>query len=685
MGYVISYDELYSIEQEASSKCNEWMDALQGLPEIVQSLKETDDIKGELADSIKHYLDEIHLVILSGIGAVIERYKTGFFLYRDGYREKVDGGLHTYINEEELVNIKNYYTNIYCTIGGADGINDQIGSILSSISDLIELNSPPISSVEASIEKIINHCNELDKSITEYEDAHKNSDFADIDNTISSLISLIDNQMGSKRVSVRNYQPGLVTAMTDWNMLADSMQEIQNYLTSNESCLVEAMAREEQMLADLKEERQWAKWLAAGICVIGSVALIVVTAGGATPLVCAAVGAGAGLVSAAANNFADNYVEKGDFVEGMDWTKFGKDCVIGAATGAITGLLGSTAVGSAIKKPVEKATLNIAKGVLKSGSEGLISFAFDVGDAIISGKSFNEVTNIAVDSVENMSKDILLDMAADAASGAVGGMFDSHYVDKNFGQSLFSETMENLAEKEAKMGTSIFWHWGSGMVEGKNGVEILNNIERDMREGFQGFVKDEVETAFSSAFDTIIDDNLGKSDSFAGKLGNTAAKTVNNTLFSTGSTFASGLTEQAMKGESFDARKFWEEDLSGGIEVAKTAVNTIGKETVDEIYRDKKFENTLVKHDYDNDGKVEVVTFKNFDGYSVLKEDYDAAKKVAGGVGYEGKRAQDILGIPRNISLSDDNVEMHKYKISSLEKPNYSGKGATNAVKVQHK
>lgn len=683
MGYIVDIDELYSIEQAVSSKCSECSSALEKANSSVDALLKADSLQGDLANSIKTYLKEVHSNILLSIAAALTNLKTRCYLYQDEYRAQIDNGLHAYISEDELKDVKQYFYNIGVDVSD---VELALARDVQPVSDLIYLSVRSPTALLNALEGVRERCTTLDKHITQLESSHAAHDFSDIDDVITNIQRLIDSQMGDKRVKVRDYQAGMVAAMTDVVALEKSLQSIQNYQDSVEDELQEAFEREQQMLQDLRDERQWAKWVATGICVIGSVTLLVVSAGAATPLVCAGVGAAVGLTSAAANGFADNYVANGSFIEGMNWAEFGKDCLIGTVTGAISGAGLKIAHGSSVVKPLERAMMNTATGIVENGSKGIVNFAFDVGAAVVAdGATFDTVLTAASDSTENMMKDVLVGMASDAAGGFVGGMFDTQAGDKAFLQTIREETIESLAEKEAQIGSAVTFDVFTGFTSGDDGLEILSTIDFDMKEGAQAFVEDEFSSALSSGFDTAIDNKFKGAKTPDEKMWSSTLKGVNKTVTGTAGTFMGGATGQLFDDGKIDVEELWNEDLGGGAEIAKNFTEGLVGSAIEENFSDQKFQNELGVHDYDHDGKVEVVTFKNFSGYSVLKEDYDAAVESAGGVGYRGRRAQDILGVPRNVSFSEDNIEVHKYKTSSLKESDYTGKGKTNAIKLEHK
>ena len=182
-----------------------------------------------------------------------------------------------------------------------------------------------------------------------------------------------------------------------------------------------AVNRDALIQQEEEASRQWIKWVAVGIAVVGAIALTVVTAGGAAPLVCVAVGAGVGALTAASGKFADNFVKHGSFVDGMNWKEFGTEVVAGAVVGGITGYFGAVSQGSAIKGPVKTALQVSKQNMIQESADGLIKF----GSACVFGPPDGKtIWSVASDEFE----DVLASGASGFAGGMVTGKFNVYFL-----------------------------------------------------------------------------------------------------------------------------------------------------------------------------------------------------------------------------------------------------------------
>ena len=99
MGYIVDYDELFSIEQKVESKTNQWLSVLDETRKNVTDLASAESIQGDLADSVSSYLGEVHDVALVSIISALDMLRTRFCLYWYGYKNQIDSDIHAHIRE----------------------------------------------------------------------------------------------------------------------------------------------------------------------------------------------------------------------------------------------------------------------------------------------------------------------------------------------------------------------------------------------------------------------------------------------------------------------------------------------------------------------------------------------------------------------------------------------------------
>lgn len=672
----IYYDDIWAATSKGSAKCNEWLPNLQELSKSFAAFVESESFKGQAASNMKSYLEQIHGILVSIIGSVVQSYSVLAVDYYGGYTRLVDSGdsdkyglRYTTIVSGEVSETGSIQSKLNDIIRTTEQVVSDANSVKNSISDLVSIASyPKTYNLYEQINAAKSKAQTVHSNAIAYESSRAN-DFAEIDRLISQALSIINAQIGKTRVPVVAYQSGSIGNMCDINQILVDLEATSEKITAiTENGYFEedatlALNRDALIQEEEEASREWIQWVAIGVAVVGAVVLTVVTVGGATPLVCAAVGAGVGAVTVASSKFADNYVETGSFVEGMDWSDFGKDVVVGAVGGAVTGYLGAISQGSAIKQPIEKGMSALANTVVKESAEGITATVwetgetiYEVGEAVVAGKPGNEIISVLDEGiaemegeVSDMFKDITVEGTKSFVGGTVAGSFDVDTSDKGVLRKIGEKTAEGVAEGVSGGAVKTIWGVGEAIVDDDSSTTVTSAL----KEGF----KETVQDVTSSTTSAVVSEGVfHKVDDIDNKVGKVIGNTVKDTVTDATENVTEGVVGRTMDyvyGDEKDASKIlgdiWEEDLDSGRSLAESAGKSAGKNIANEVYKDDKHYNNLKKIDSDGDGKIEVV---QFDDYAVTKQDYDAAVENAGKGAYKDKTVQDILGLPKDTDIS---------------------------------
>ena len=672
----IYYDDIWEATSKSSSKCNEWLTEIQTLSESFAAFVESENFTGQAATNMKSYLNQVHGILISIIGTVIQTYSVLAVDYYGGYTRIVDTGdsdkyglRYTTIVSSEVSETGSVQRKLNSILRMAEQVASDANSVKSSISDLVTMvNYPKTYNLYEQINAAKSKAQTVHNNAVAYE-ASRTNDFAEIDRLISEALSIIAAQLGDARVSVIAYQEGSIGSMCDINQILVDLEATAEKVTNitEDGCFEEdaslVLNRDALIQEEEEASREWIQWVAVGVAVVGAVVLTVVTAGGATPLVCAAVGAGVGVVTTATGNFADNYVETGSFVEGMDWKDFGKDVVVGAVGGAVTGYLGAVSTGSAIKQPIEKGMSCLTNTVMKEGAEGVAATVwetgetiYEVGEAVVAGKPGNEIISVfdeGLGEIEDELADTFKDMTVEGAKsfvgGTVAGSFDVDTSDKSALRKIGEKTAEGVAKGVTGGAVSTIWGVGEAIVDDDSSTTVKSALKEGLKETVQ-------EVTSSTAGAVVSEGVFSGVDDIDNKTGKVVMETVKDTVTDSVENVAEGVTGRTMDyiyGDEKDASRIlgdiWEEDLDSGRTIAQAAGKSAGEHIADEAYKEDKYYNDLSKIDKDGDGKIEVV---QFDDYAVTKQDYDAAVENAGKGAYKDKTVQDILGLPKDTDIS---------------------------------
>ncbi len=685
MSYKVDFDSLDSMANSVQKQTDTWLAELDAIKGKMQVLIDSRNMSGAAADNVKCYIETVHMTLIGLLSQLIYLHSSNCWVYKYDYQSNIDTGLHSVIKSSELLNFKG---RIDATKATAISIDDAIAYVLRGINDIFHVSYANVTAVDVQHTSVSKYLLKLDEKIKNLEETHYNNDFVNTGDMLTSLRTIINEQLAESRTYRTDFAIDELRTPS-WQVLIEAHTNVTGEIEQKDSVLQEAIKNEEERLKAFeqeKEDREWIKWVAVGIAVVGSVVLIAVTAGGATPLVCAGVGAAVGVTTAAANNFADNYIEKGSLTEGMDWSKMGKDCLIGAATGAITGYMGASSVGSALKQPIDKALYQVAGSVVGNAAEGVIDIAWDFGEGVIMDKPGDEILSVLEENTKEMFKEIVTEGAEEFAGGFISGKFDVDPAQKGFWKKFGEDTVENAGKAFAKNSTESLWDIGDAVLDpnsSENFTTILKKEGTDFASGFaKDFVEGEIEAVAGGANKAYQNSHKDQSDT-SKILGSIFSDTVGEAAGG----FAGGAVDQGVElafgqREKFDVKEIWDEEMDSGRIFIKAAGESAGKHISESVFEDKEFQNQLKKKDYDNDGKVDVVVF---DKYMVLKEDYEAARALSGKGAYKDMSAQDILGLPKNVAISEKNVEVKQISIKRLEESEFKGRKETNVTKIDNK
>lgn len=67
MGYYVKYKELQAAQSAIINQINQWSKELEQVKKQVQAVAQMQEIKGDTANSIKSYMQEIHLPLIQAM------------------------------------------------------------------------------------------------------------------------------------------------------------------------------------------------------------------------------------------------------------------------------------------------------------------------------------------------------------------------------------------------------------------------------------------------------------------------------------------------------------------------------------------------------------------------------------------------------------------------------------------
>lgn len=692
----VYYDDIWETAAEGQKKCTAWSEQLEKLSDKLKDFAETDGFTGQAATNMKDYITEVHNGILKPlISTVIQSYNILAIDYYNGYLHNVDSGedkeRYTTIVANELIPSGSIQKNIDKIINSTQQVKYDANRVKNSIADLVSISAyPRTDNLLDKLQSAKNKAQGVHDKVTAYE-ASRANDFDEIDRLIAQIRSIINSQVNNSRVSVVSYQKGYIGTLIDPQQLNSDLDALRQKNTKIlesegfEDTYNLVINRDSIIKEEEKESREWIKWIGVGVAVVATVAVTVVTAGAASPLIVASVGAATSILTTATDKVIDNYIENGSLFEGMDWFEFGKDVTVAGVGGFVGGYLGALSTGSAIKQPIEKAWTAVWHGAVEELAKGATTIAFDFGEAIITDKPGNEIKSIILEDLTGTVEKAFVNGAKKFVGEYISSKYSIDTSEKSIWKTTGEKMIEGGGEGLAEGAAQTIWNIGEACWDGDDSTTVMS-VWKDTPENItKKILSGTAEGAAGGLISGVTDDWIDNKDSTFEKY---SKKTVSDIMEDTAERVAKGTTERTVEyvfadEKDKDASKIlgdiWEEDLDGGKTIAESGGKSITKQIAEEKTKETKFYTDLKKKDTDKDGKIEVVKFGD---QAVTKEDYDAAIKNAGKGAYKDKTAQELLGLNKDTDLSSgkestvsiDNLEKYSSKRKTTDTVTVDGK-----------
>lgn len=722
MDYKVNFDGLFELRDSIQAGANAWHTEIKGVQEKLQAIVDSTNISGAAAGSLKEYINIVHKELcIPQLNLLIANHVADCGEYVDKYWTEVDNATqHAFVDSSILRECK---LSVDTSKDTAVSVDTEILRILSTIKDVFFGYSPNVAVVVARHDTVSQFIDNLDQKIQEIENIYFERGVSGFSDNAKALENFINELQNKPRTFRAEFTVDQLLSSENFVTLYTSLGNLLNEYSGKQEKIKIASENEVLRLQLLEEEREERRrnteWIKIGVALIGSVVLIVATAGTATPLVCGVVGAATGVLTTATTHLVDNYIENGTLFEHMDWSDFAKDCVIAGVTGFVSGYAAGSATGSVIKQPLQKAFKDMGEAVIKSTAEGFINTAWETVEGVVEGKSFDEISKIAEDNMKDMFKDAIVDAGSAFVQSWAGSSLDVNPAKKGILKKISAEYIENASGTVTEHLLDFTVDVGYAMLDGDQPlsevvkeeaqefaevcrkdlindasnavvsgvVDGLNDKYKDSKKTSTKVLKSE-EIADDPAIDNVVADVKPKSTLKYEVTGKDIKKTVLNTVADTasdiGGTVLGAVSNQSAEilmgeREDLDFAEILKEDVGGYNGVIKT----LAENAVDNSVGIHKFERSMQDADRDGDGMVEVVVF---DKCAVLKDDYDAAREVAKKGAYKNMSTQDILGLSKNTPVHENHVTYKTVRIEDLEKSSYKRKNKeTNVTRLNIK
>ena len=283
-GFVIKYNDIYNLLWEYKDKLEGLIKNIETCENSISGFIGSQAFQGEAATSIKNYLSDIHMTMLSGFKVAAQNLLDNMALYKAGYYE-IDESTNFVLPQEVIQDFRERLRNncmdtAECT--------KEVTGIVSGIRDISSVNQPDTNNVYDVYDRMER---ELMKLLDDIQ-SHEDQTVSRIENSTEVLINNLQtciNKIGTEWTDINHYEVGSFYRDTD----ASRMSQVSDAVNSNHENYRETydgIWNHEQELKDAAEERKtqgvW-KTIGGAMMVVSGVVCIALTGGAAAPVVAA--------------------------------------------------------------------------------------------------------------------------------------------------------------------------------------------------------------------------------------------------------------------------------------------------------------------------------------------------------------------------------------------------------------
>ena len=302
-----SMDQFYS---DICQKITEWNQELDSWNQSYNKIVEMESFKGNSADGVKTYLQEVHGVLLFSIKQMLADFQSRFLLYKTGYYD-IESNIYADISEET---IRFVISKLTSEIPVIESVDNRIDSALNSTEDLLALGTPSKFYLQDTIEGLQNDLKSFCITIDEYENSQNGIVNSELDGLISSVKNLINDYI-INGTNVASYKSGDLAKNTYVLDLVDKVQKSSDYIKENMDAIESAVEEQQEVYIQMqkdyeeacksREDKGLANLIMGGVAVVVGVVAIVGTAGMATPIVVTAAVSGGCTIAYGASNMIE--------------------------------------------------------------------------------------------------------------------------------------------------------------------------------------------------------------------------------------------------------------------------------------------------------------------------------------------------------------------------------------------
>lgn len=290
MEYEVKVAEIRTVRKETAKQIESWLSKIETVGTACTGMMEVKGLQGEMAESIKSYIKDIHLSFLVGITQMLSEYKDRLYIYESGY-DKIDGAVKAHITQEVL---EEQSTKIEINKEDFLEIVAKLQGALDEVADIFGASAPSTRRICNSFDDLKEKTQKLKEDVGNYEYQHE-TDCEGVKEQINSIKALIKSLNKGSQINIKSYKAGSILTNLDFQKLQNAYVSSTSYYEGNKESIQQAKDSIDTKEALAEARIQKGAWdiaaaIGTGLIVVASVAAIVASGGTATPLVMIALG-----------------------------------------------------------------------------------------------------------------------------------------------------------------------------------------------------------------------------------------------------------------------------------------------------------------------------------------------------------------------------------------------------------
>ena len=291
-GFVIKYIDIYNLLWEYKEKLETLIEDIGYCENSINDFITSTAFQGEAATSIKNYMNEVHITLLSSFKVTAQNILDNLILYKAGYYD-IDSSTNFVLPEEE---IKAFRTKLNGNALDTEEYADKVKRKLGEVSDIYQVSHPDTNGVFKIHQQIDQ---ELLNFLTDIETQEQTTVTA-LEQSAELLISGLKNCVSKiGNIDITNYESNSFYQDAEVYALASLSQNCYQNHETYKGVYDEIWTNEQGLrdAADARETQGIWKTVGGVFLVVGGTVCIVASGGAATPIVAAGWTAGGGTIA----------------------------------------------------------------------------------------------------------------------------------------------------------------------------------------------------------------------------------------------------------------------------------------------------------------------------------------------------------------------------------------------------